>query len=302
MSSYDKGQRGVASVLALWLVIGGCFGVWVLAQRASDQIREGWPPAYPLLFLPNGRYLAGASLGFEILLADTIYLWSIQYYGHRRTEEGRSYLRHIYHTVTDLDPKFIDAYLTGALVMAQDMKDPALAIELIDKGIENNPDNWLLPFEAGWYSSLNLEDYDQAERYFQMAMGIPGAPAFVERLRAHTIAQQGNLILALQQWEAILDEAEAAGDQQTAAYAEQHVYDLAVQIMIDAIEQAIAAYEASEGRKPESLAVLHNVGLLSIGFFNDQGDPLNPSDEPFLYDPVTGEVTDPSANRARTER
>ena len=139
MSSYDKGQRGVASVLALWLVIGGCFGVWVLAQRASDQIRQGWPPAYPLLFLPNGRYLAGASLGFEILLADTIYLWSIQYYGHRRTEEGRSYLRHIYHTVTDLDPKFIDAYLTGALVMAQDMKDPALAIELIDKGIENNP-------------------------------------------------------------------------------------------------------------------------------------------------------------------
>ncbi len=241
-------------------------------------------------------------MGFEILLADTIYLWSIQYYGHRRTPEGRSYLWRIYNTISDLDPKFIDAYLTGALVMAQDMKDPALAIELIDKGIENNPDNWLLPFEAGWYSYLNLEDYEQAERYFQLAMAIPEAPGFVERLRAHTIAQRGNLMLALQQWEAILNEAEAAGDQQTAGYAEQHVYDLAVQIMIDAIEQAIAAYEANEGRKPESLAILHDMGLLTIGFFNDQGDPLNPSDEPFLYDPVTGEVADPSAERARSER
>ncbi len=302
MSGHGKGQRGGASLLALWLVIGGCFAVWVMAQRASDQIRRGWPPAYPLLFLPNGRYLSAASLGFEILLADTIYLWSIQYYGHRRTEEGRNYLRHIYSTVTDLDPKFIDAYLTGALVMAQDMKDPALAIELIDKGIEHNPDNWLLPFEAGWYSYLNLEEYEQAERYFQLAMGIPGAPAFVERLRAHTIAQQGNLVLALEQWEAILNEAEAAGDAQTAAYAEQHVYDLAVQIMLGAIEDAIVAYEARAGRKPASLAILRNVGLLTIGFFNDQGDPLNPNDEPFLYDPVTGEVSDPSAERARTER
>ncbi len=302
MSSYDKGQRGVASVLALWLLIGGCFGVWVVAQRASDQIRGGWPPAYPLLFLPNGRYLAAASMGFEVLLADTIYLWSIQYYGHRRTAEGRSYLQHIYNTVTDLDPKFIDAYLTGALVMAQDMKDPALAIELLDKGIRNNPDSWFLPFEAGWYSYLNLEEYEQAERYFQIAMGNPEAPPFVERLRAHTIAQQGNLMSALQQWEAILNEAEAAGDAQTAAYAEQHVYDLAVQIMIGAIDEAIAAYEAREGRKPESLAVLRNQGLLTIGFFNERGDPLNPNDEPFLYDRVTGEVSDPSAERARTER
>ena len=302
MSRFQEGQKGIASLLALWISVGGLFVVWAGAQMATDRVREGWQDAYPLLFLPNGRYLAAASLGFRVLLADTIYLWSIQYYGHRRTVEGRTYLRHIYDTITDLDPQFIDAYLLGALVMASDMSDPEMAIELIDKGIGNNPDNWLLPLEAGWYSYMNLERYDQAERYYQQAMAIPGAPPWAARLRAHMIAQQGNLLAAVQEWEAIRRDAEAAGDPQTAAFAEQHVYDLSGQYVIEEIENAIGRFQEAEGRLPESLVVLVQTGLLTTVPVNARYEPVNLNNEPLRYDPATGEVTDPSAERARTQR
>ncbi len=296
-------QKGTAVVLALVLAVAGSMAVWVGAQRTTDAVRTTWPPQYPLLFLPNGRYLAAASLGFRTVLADVIYLWSIQYYGHRRTPEGRRYLRHIFETITDLDPAFIDAYTTGALVMASDMSDPALAIELLERGIERNPDSWVLPREAGWYSYMEVQDYAAAERYFELATQKPDAPSWVARLRAHMVVEQGDLLSAILLWEQIRDEAEQEGDERAAAIAGQRVPDLYAQYAIGEINAAIERFEAGEGRRPDSLALLARRGLLpQTVFLDEEGRPVNYLGEPFAYDAMSGEVTDPSAERARNAR
>ena len=158
MRRFEGGQRGIATVVLLWLAFGGLVAAWVVAQRAVDYRRDTWPDAYPLLFLPSGQYLKAASLGYRVLLSDIIYLWSIQYYGYHRTEEGRNYLWHIYDVMTELDPHFVDAYLVGALIMANDMSDAELAIELLEKGMEHNPGDWILPLDAGFYAYMALED------------------------------------------------------------------------------------------------------------------------------------------------
>jgi len=296
-------QKGTATVLALWLAIFGAMAVWIAAQRATDRVRVTWPDAYPLLFLPQGRYLAYASLGFRVMLADTIYLWSIQYYGHRRTVEGRNYLWQIYTTIADLDPQFIDAYTTGALVMAIDMSDPALAVELLDLGIERNPDTWLLPAEAGWYCYLNLGEPARAQRYFELAMKQPDAPSYLPRLRAQMAVDRGDLLSAIVLWEQIRDEAEASGDEYVAGIAGQRVPDLYSQWAIGELDKAIAAFAQEEGRKPDSLALLARLGRLPGQMIVDDEDrPLNYFGEPFNYDARTGEVTDPRAEQARTGR
>jgi len=296
-------QKGTATVLALWLTIVGSMAVWIAAQRATDRVRVTWPEAYPLLFLPQGRYLSYASLGFRVLLADTIYLWSIQYYGHRRTIEGRNYLWQIYTTVADLDPQFIDAYTTGALVMASDMSDPEMALELLQLGIDRNPDSWLLLTDAGWYSYMNLHDPAKAEEYFQLASQKPDAPAWAARVRAFMVAQQGDLLAAIMLWEGIRDEAEENGDERSAAIAAQRVPDLYSQWAISELDKAIAAFEQEEGRKPDSLALLTRLGQLPGQMIvDDEGRPLNYFEEPFNYDARTGEVTDPRAEQARTGR
>lgn len=299
----SKVQKGTATLLALWLAIFGCMAVWIGAQRAVDRQRTSWPPVYPLLFLPNGRYLSAASLGFHVLLADVVYLWSIQYYGHRLTREGRLYLWRIYTTIADLDPAFIDAYTTGALVMASDMSDPEMAVELLDLGMQSNPQSWQLPNEAGWYSYMSLQDTVAAERYFELASQKPDAPSWTARLRAHMRVEQGDTLAAILLWEEILAEAEATGDELAVAIASQRVPDLYSQYAIEEIEAAIELFAAEQGRSPDSLALLKRLGLLpQTMYYDDEDRPLNWFEEPFVFDPATGKVTDPSAERARNSR
>lgn len=296
-------QRGTATVLVLCLVLAASMAVWMGAQRSVDRIRTGWPEAYPLLFLPNGEYLAAASLGYEIVLADLIYLWSIQYYGHRRTPEGRRYLWQIYTTIADLDPRFIDAYTTGALVMASDMSDPEMAIELLDVGIERNPDSWQLPLDAGWYSYQNMDDPQTAERYFQIAAQKPDAPGWTARIRAHMVAEQGDLLSAVALWRSILDDARATGDEEAEGIALQKLPDLYTQYAFEEINAAIERFVARQGRRPDTLTVLARQGLLPQQVVVDEeGRPVNWFLEPFGYDAATGELSDPNAERARSSR
>ena len=49
-----------------------------------------------MLYLPSGKYLRVVSLGFPQVLADMIYIWSIQYYGNYEAEDRFKYLEHIY--------------------------------------------------------------------------------------------------------------------------------------------------------------------------------------------------------------
>ena len=67
--------------------------------------------------------------------------------------------------------------------------------------------------------------------------------------------------------------------------------------------QPLGRFEAREGRRPDSLALLKRRGMLEDGMFFDEGDrPLNYLGEPFQYDATTGEITDPSTERARASR
>ena len=54
--------------------------------RAADR-----PAVSPMLYLPSGKYLKVASLGFDELLADILYIWSIQYYGNYNIEDRYLY-------------------------------------------------------------------------------------------------------------------------------------------------------------------------------------------------------------------
>lgn len=283
---------GRIRTLGLWALLSLCIVAWVTPQRSLDYRRMRWPDSYPLLLLPSGRYLQAASLGHQMLLADIIYLWSIQYYGHHRGEEGRRFLWHIFEVVTELDPHFIDGYLTGALIMAADMANPEMAVRLIERGMKANPDSWILPLNAGFYCWLDLEDYERARQYFETALAIPGAPPWTDRLRAFMIEQAGNLMASLQMWGEIYDDAVAANDESTQSIALQHMYRVRVRIDLQLIEAAILRFRTERGQPPPSLEALVRTGYLGI-------EPFNPNGNPYTYEPTTGEVSDPDEGRRR---
>lgn len=279
----------------LWFLLLVCLGGWVMPQVSVDYRRARWLQPEALLFLPSGQYLDAASLGFQTALADALYLWSIQYYGHNRSQEGRRHLWRIFDVITDLDPRYQDAYLTGALIMAIDMGDAELAIRLLDKGAEANPADWIYLMEAGHYAWIALDDYRRAADYFDRALELPGTPRLLSRVRAGMAELSGDRQAALALWVDVHGQAVANGDEEIEAVSWQHVYDLKIELDLEHLHAAIERFRRDRGRPPRVLDALRSQGyMVSL--------PSSPTGEPYTYDQVTGTVRDPRDGSSRASR
>jgi tetratricopeptide (TPR) repeat protein len=249
------------------------------AQAANERRSAGRAAIAPLLYLPSGRYLRVASLGFDGIAADALYLWSIQYYSNYRIEDRYRYVEHIYRDIiTDLDPHYMDAYLTGALIMVIEAKQPESALRLLDKGIANNPAEWILAFEAGYVCYNDLRDYPRAAAYFEKAIAAPDVHPIVRRFYAEMYDRAGDKRTSLKEWSAI---EETADDDYVRAVAWNHVHDLKVDVDLGDIKSATEAFHARFGRWPASLPDLERAGVL-------RDLPLDPEGRPYDYDAAAG--------------
>jgi tetratricopeptide (TPR) repeat protein len=268
-----RGRFLVAAGLCLLLSIG--------FEAEFGAANRGTATA-PLLYLPSGRYLRVAALGFDDLLADVLYLWSIQYYSNYAIADRYTYLEHIYKdVVTELDPRYLDPYLIGSMIMNAEARQPEMALRLLDKGIEKNPDQWILPFEAGFLCYQTLKDYPRAGRYFDVTLAVPGAPPIVQRFKAEMARRAGDIRASLQEWAAIHD---AATDDYVRTIAWNHVHDLRVQVDLEDLEAAVETFRARAGRFPARLAELRAAQLVA-------NVPRDPEGNAYRYDPRTGVVS-----------
>ncbi|HZE88241.1 MAG TPA: hypothetical protein VE404_01770, partial [Verrucomicrobiae bacterium] len=60
------------------------------------DLSESTPAGSHLLYLPSGKYLRAIAPGYRELLADVVYLWSIQYYSSYDAGDRYKYLDHVY--------------------------------------------------------------------------------------------------------------------------------------------------------------------------------------------------------------
>src|SRR5438034_1222828 len=191
-------QRRRRQIMALGAL--ACLLAAIFVQGRIEGLKPG-AAAHPLLYLPSGKYLKVMALGFDGLLADVLYLWSIQYYGNYDIKDRFDYLERIYEQViTELDPHYLDPYLVGALIMTAEARKPEMALKLLDKGVRANPDQWIMPFEAGFLCYNDLHDYRRAAVYFEMAMRVPGVHPLVHRFQAEMYDRAGDKSTSLKEW------------------------------------------------------------------------------------------------------
>lgn len=245
-----------------------------------------------LLYVPNGRFLEIASLGYSTFVADMIYLWSIQHYSTYTGKEDRfRFLEHLYSTViARLDPRFVDPYLVGALILAIEGQDLEGAFRLLDQGMEANPEAWLLPYEAGFWAFDVAHQYDRAAVYFDRAMAIPAAPVHIRRLHAEMFNKQGDKATSLRLWTAVLDG--AGDDDRVRAIAANHVHDLTIDVHMQQFTAAMETYVDRHGRRPVRLDALVADGLLTAL-------PDDPDGVAYDYDRATGAITSSTPFRLR---
>ena len=257
-----------------------CLLLAVLVQGRMDE-GKGRRPIHPLLYLPSGKYLKVMALGFDGLLADVLYLWSIQYYGNLEIKDRYDYLERIYEQViTELDPHYLDPYLVGALIMSSEARNPEMALRLLDKGVRANPDKWIMPFEAGFLCYNDLHDYARAAGYFEKALAIPDVHPLVRRLHAEMYNRAGDKRTSLREW---LEIDRTTDDPYVHNVAWNHAHDLKVDVDLADLKDAVGRFRAREGRLPRRMREIVDVGLLP-------SLPRDPEERDYSYDPGTGEV------------
>ncbi|MEZ0230212.1 MAG: hypothetical protein ACAI25_16440, partial [Planctomycetota bacterium] len=103
-------------------------------QSLADGKRGKLPSS--LLYTPDRRLMKVIACGHGPLLADLVSLQSTSYV-MSEFKSGRTHIDHLYalfDVMTDLDPDFVDAYVTGAIFLSSVADEPERSLDLLQKG------------------------------------------------------------------------------------------------------------------------------------------------------------------------
>jgi len=273
---------GLAAIAALMAAVVGL--QYARETRYPDrQIQDD------ALYLTSGTMLKRLAVAYQPLLADVYWIRAVQYYGGTRKQldpnaSGGSpppatppgvhryaMLYPLLDITTTLDPKFNIAYRFGSIFLAEPPPggpgEPEHAIELLQKGLQANPDKWQYMQDIGFVYYWWRHDYATAASWFDRGAQVPGAPWWLKSLAASTLAAGGDRRSSRLMWEAIRESAEIDWLRNDA---DRQLAQLQALDEIDALNAAIDRYRERTGTAPSGWADLVKEGML-------RGMPIDPS-------------------------
>ena len=278
-----KSEKDFSAIFLVVLLILSC-GIFMSLKVKTDNISRKKIPGSSIIYIPSGQYLKLATFGNSSLLADMIYVWAIQYYSDYTIPDMYEYLDHIFSIINELDPSYLDPYDIGAVIAAYEAEDLDLALKILDRGLEKNPEQWLFSYMAAHYAQMIKKDHKLAQEYYKKAMNIEEVPPIVERLYANAIFKSMDYKGALQAW---LEIYKTAKDERIKKIASNHLYNITATIDIQKINEAIEKFKESYGRNPMELSQLVRAGFLD-------SLPKDLDGKEYIYDSRTGEVKTPT--------
>lgn len=140
---------------------------------------------YDVRFVPSAGTLRWLSFGHPTLVGNLYWLRAVQYIGDPGADaRGWEKLLPIIDLVTDLDPRHDYAYQIGGTILSAVNRVPE-ADQILEKGIRNVPDYWILHFLRAFDAFYYEGDYPVAARFMEQAASLPGAPG---HLRDYVLA------------------------------------------------------------------------------------------------------------------
>ncbi|MGA7219881.1 MAG: tetratricopeptide repeat protein [Candidatus Sulfotelmatobacter sp.] len=269
-----KHRNKVSLIAGASLVLSLAASSFVLHR--ADQLR---PPGMPdeVLFLNSPKVIERASLGYDGLMACIYWTRAVQYFGGRHHNFAASYnlLAPLLEITTHLDPHLLVAYEFGTSFLAPQPPhgagQPERAIELMEYGIQNNPENWKLYYDLGFVYYMDLKDPKKAAEAFERGSQIPNAHPFLKVLAAQMAQHAGEYETARMMWTATY---QTAQDKQIRENAFQHLRALRVDEEVERLQDAVGRFAQTAGHLPASLTELVTAEGL-------RGIPLDPDLHPY---------------------
>jgi hypothetical protein len=270
-------MKALPLAAALALAALATAGARIALEPEAASIGRIRDPAW----LPSGNAIRTASFGQRLVLADLYWLRTVMYIGEGVLAPKRGWdgLYPLGEIVTDLDPRFGYAYQVVGSNLSGIANQVDRSDRLLEKGMRQVPDRWMLPFLYAFNKYFYEDDYAQAAVYARRAAEVGNRPhlAFL----ASSLSLAANTEEAYQTAIAFLTEnlREAANPELRQELQERLVKVLTYRELARC-ERAVAAFEAKVGRPPLSL-----LELVSSGFLPSL--PADPAGGELVYDPVT---------------
>ncbi len=267
------------------LLIALLLAAVVPVHQEMGECTKAYPAEFRAYYIPSSNYLKMASLGQRNFFADLVFIWSVQFFDSYKSSVRDKYLFHTFQVITDLDPRFYEAYIFGDLFLSED-KRWDLLYRLADKGVAENPKNWIIAWDAGTYAFFQAKNYEEALKYFSTAYERDPKSSLLKDLLANAYKYRGDYRTSLRYWQAILRRHENGTLHQDRFFvmaARRNIFDLTIKIDLRRLNGALKTYKERTGRWPVTLGALASAGYIS-------GIPIDPEGHPYGYDSRTGKV------------
>lgn len=274
MKRPEMKERRTVSIIAV-----ACLVLSLAASSVTLHLADKRRPQATLdevLFLNSPKVIKRLSLGYDGLMACIYWTRAVQYFGSRHDVYSASYnlLAPLLEITTHLDPHLIVAYEFGSSFLAAKPPygagQPERAIDLMEYGVKNNPDNWRLYYDLGFVYYMDLKDYKKAADAFDRGSRVPNAHPFLKVWAAQMAQHAGEYQTARMLWSATYQNSH---DRQIRNNAVEHLRGLRVDEDVDNLQQAISRFKAHTARLPVSMSELASAAGLSKVPADPDGHP-----------------------------
>jgi tetratricopeptide (TPR) repeat protein len=258
-------QRWLAGMgLSAALLLG--FAVVYMLQGRIDSERQAIHEERDELLLRSPSLVKKMSLEYAPLMAAIYWTRAVQYYGEKTYEHDRNLetLWPLLDITTTLDPQLLAAYRFGAIFLSEapprGAGRPDLAVRLLERGLQENPDQWRLYQDLGNVYYFDAKDYPNAARAFMDGSKNPAAPIWMKTMAAKIAAEGESPEMSYFLWQ---DVYQTTTDPAIKKNAESHLRMLKVDLDVKAINAMSDEYEKHTGRRPARMSELVQAGLLN---------------------------------------
>ena len=269
-------QTRTTLIAAACLVL--CAMASVLTLRRVDQLRPR-ATLEDVLYISSPKVVKRASLGYDGLMACIYWTRAVQYFGQRFHDRSLSYneLAPLLEMTTQLDPQLLVAYQFGASFLAprppNGAGQPERAIQLMEFGVQNNPQEWHLYYDLGFVYYMELKDYAKAADAFERGSHV-GSHPFLKIMAAQMAQHAGELDTARMMWNAAY---QSSQDKLVRQNAVEHLRALKVDEDITNLQSTVTRFGQKTGRLPNSMYELATTEKWL-------GIPVDPDGNPYVMD------------------